>query len=154
MSCILIVDNDPLNRELLHAHLDGDGNTLLEAESGESALALAATHPPDIVLLDVMMPGIGGFRTARILKERAGARFLPIILLTSLNDTLSRVEGLNHGADDFLTKPFDGVELKLRIRNLLALREKETAVFELARFREEMSQLLVHDLKGPLSACA
>jgi signal transduction histidine kinase len=92
------------------------------------------------------------------LKERAGETFLPIIVLTSLSDSASRIRALKMGADDFLSKPIDRLEVTMRIKNLLALRSKDVALTgrnvalaELNRFKDEMSALLVHDLKGPLS---
>jgi two-component system, sensor histidine kinase and response regulator len=156
---ILIVDDEPINRELLHAYLDGSGHALFEAATGEQALALAREVEPDLVLLDVMMPGLNGFDTAKRLKQLASDQFLPVVLVTALSDHGSRLEGLGAGADEFLTKPIDRHELTLRIANLLALRDKEAALtrrnlelVELQRFREEMSTMIVHDLKNPLTA--
>ncbi len=158
MARILIVDDQPMNRELIHAYLEGSDHILADAASGDQALALAEKEPPDLVLLDVMLPGLSGFETTRRLKEHAGGLFLPVILLTSLSDRSSRLHGLEIGADDFLTKPVDRQELSARIRNLLALREKDLALIEknvalaeLNRFKEEMFQLVVHDLKTPMS---
>jgi signal transduction histidine kinase len=156
MPTILVVDDQPVNRQLLHAMLAEDGTTILEAASGEDAVEIAQRARPDLVLLDVMMPGLDGFETARRLKQQAGEVFLPVVLVTALADRESRVRGLEAGADEFLTKPVDRHELQLRVRNLLALRGKETTLsdrnvkmLELVRFRDEMSSLLVHDLKNP-----
>lgn len=152
---ILIVDDDELNRELLDAYLDGAGHELDHAVSGEAALAQAATSPPDLVLLDVMMPGIDGFTTATRLKAMFPDVFLPIVLVTALGDRASRVRGLAAGADEFLTKPLDRDELLVRIGNLLALRahEHELArrsvdLLELSRFKDDMLATLVHDLRS------
>lgn len=159
MARILIVDDEPVNRELLRACLDGAGHELIEAGTGEDALARAREALPDLVLLDVMMPGVGGFQTTRLLKELAHDRFLPVVLVTALSDHTARLEGLRAGADELLTKPIERHELMLRVANLLALREKEEALthrnldlVELQRFREEMSAMIVHDLKNPLTA--
>lgn len=158
MSKILIVDDDAVNRELLCAYLDGAGHQLFEADSGEGALALVEAMAPDLVLLDVMMPGMGGLETTRRLKQQAREQFLPVVLVTALGDPSARLDGLRAGADEFLTKPVDRHELTLRVGNLLALRHKELALLkqnvellELQRFREEMSAMIVHDLKNPLS---
>lgn len=158
MARILVVDDSAVNRELLHAYLEGTGHTLIDADSGEKALDLAAQHNPDLVLLDVLMPGIGGIETTRRLKEKAGATFLPIILVTSLSDRVSRILGLEAGADEFLSNPVDAHELHARIRTLLELRAKETALaeqnlelMEHDRFRAEMTSFIVHDLRGLVS---
>ncbi len=157
MARILVVDDQPINRELIHAYLEDSGHVLVDAESGEQAFARAEQQPPDLVLLDVMMPGLNGYETTRRLKDQSGEKFLPIILLTSLNDLSSRLIGFQMGADEFLTKPVDRQELIMRVGNLLALRakdialmEKNVALAEVDRFKDEMSALLIHDLKNPL----
>jgi two-component system, sensor histidine kinase and response regulator len=156
MPKILVVDDDEKNRKLLRACLADATTTVLEAASGEVALERIAHEDPDLVLLDVMMPGLDGYETTRRIKEAAGDTFLPVIIVTGRSDRDSRLRGLEHGADDLLIKPIDTDELTLRVRNLLALRNKELTlrsrdldVLELMRFREEMSGLLVHDLKSP-----
>jgi len=159
MARILVIDDEPLNRELVGACLDGGGHELIYAASGQEALDTIDTiGAPDLVLLDVMMPGLDGFATARRIKELTLDQFVPIILVTALHDQRARVEGLRAGADEFLTKPFDRNELVIRIAHLLALRDKGNALLrrnvelaELQRFRGEMSQLIVHDLKNPLT---
>jgi signal transduction histidine kinase len=157
---LLVVDDNAATRELMRAYLSSEGHEIVEASSGEEALALAAvaTARPDLVLLDIMMPGLNGFETAVRLKRDAGELFLPILLVSSLSDPSSRVLGLKVGADDFLTKPIDRSELRARVNNLLALRNKgrelatrNRELMELERFRDEMSALLVHDLKNPIS---
>jgi two-component system, sensor histidine kinase and response regulator len=158
MTTILVVDDEPGNRFLLRTCLEGNGRTVVEAASGEQALTAIDRLDIDLVLLDVMMPGLDGFETARLIKERATETFLPVVLVTALTDRDSRVRGLQMGADEFLTKPIDEHELATRVRNLLSLRRKERTLrernhqmLELMRFREEMSALLVHDLKTPTS---
>jgi two-component system sensor histidine kinase/response regulator len=153
---LLVVDDDERNRALLRACLEDASTRILEADSGEAALDLCASAQPDLVLLDVMMPGIDGFETARRIKQAAGETFLPVVLITALSDQESLLRGLQSGADELLTKPINTHELVLRVRNLLALRTKEMTLrsrnlnmLELMRFRDEMSALLVHDLKGP-----
>src|SRR6185369_16579938 len=98
-----VVDDAPTNRELLRAYLATSPHEVLEAGSGEEALTVAAAREPDLVLLDVMMPGIDGYETTRRLKNRAGDNFLPVVLITALNDPASRLAGLRAGADEFLT---------------------------------------------------
>jgi signal transduction histidine kinase len=158
MAKILIVDDEPLNRELLHAYLEGAGHELHDADTGEAALRLTEELHPDLVLLDVMLPGLSGFETCERLKTARRDEFLPIILVTALADHGSRLRGLRAGADEFLTKPVERHELLLRCANLLTLRQKEVALMqrhvelvELQRFRDEMSTMIIHDLKNPLS---
>jgi signal transduction histidine kinase len=153
---LLVVDDDERNRALLRACLQHPSVSILEADSGEAALELFGREGADLVLLDVMMPGIDGYETTRRIKQAAGDSFLPVILITALTDQESLLRGLHSGADEFLTKPINTQELSIRVRNLLALRVKEQtlrgrnlSMLELMRFRDEMSALLVHDLKGP-----
>jgi signal transduction histidine kinase len=158
MATILIVDDEPINRELLHAYLEGTGHRLYDADSAEAALSLAQSVRLDLVLLDVMLPGLSGYDAVSLLKATASEELLPVVLITALNDHESRLRGLRAGADDFLTKPVDRHELLLRAGNLLALRTDRNALqrrnvelVELQRFREEMSAMVVHDLKNPLA---
>src|SRR5438093_1505441 len=106
MARILVIDDDAGDRKLIHDHLAGTGHVLVDAESGERGLELARTvPPPDLVLCDVLLPGIHGFEVVRRLKDAAGPSFLPVMLVTSLSDHSSRVLGFRSGADDFLPKP-------------------------------------------------
>lgn len=158
MPRILVVDDLGTNRELLRAYLEPLGHEIVEAETGELAIERAATTRPDLVLLDVMMPGMNGFETAARLKQQSGGRFLPILIVTSLSDPSSRLLALRMGGDEFLTKPVDRWELTTRCNNLLRIRNQESQLaeqnrqlLELQRFRDEMATLIVHDLKNPLS---
>jgi two-component system sensor histidine kinase/response regulator len=155
---LLIIDDERINRELLRAYLE-ESYELIEADSAESGLAAARDQPPDLVLLDVMLPGMSGFDAVTLLKDQAGSDFLPVILVTALNDQAARVRGLRAGADEFVSKPVDRNELIVRISNLLALRKKDAALLqrnvellELHKFREEVTSMIVHDLRNPLSA--
>jgi len=119
---ILVVDDEPKNVKLLADILRFRGYAVVTAESGEQALACVARDAPDLLLLDVMMPGIDGFEVARRLKANEATRPIPIILVTALNDRDSKIKGLDAGAEDFLGKPVDRVELEVRVRNLLLLK--------------------------------
>ncbi|MCU1279223.1 MAG: His Kinase (phospho-acceptor) protein [bacterium] len=158
MACILVVDDNALNRELLRAYLEAEGHQLREAASGDEALRIAAAHPPDLVLLDIMMPGMNGFEVGATLKQRAQPEFLPIVLVSALTDPSSRALGLKRSADDFLSKPVERTELMARVKNLLMLRrhahelaQRNRDLVETQRFRDEMAELIVHDLKNPLA---
>jgi signal transduction histidine kinase len=158
MARLLVADDDAADRQLMRACLLADGHEIVEATTGEGALARAAATPVDLALVDIIMPGLNGFETTVRLKQLAGDEFLPVVLVSSLPDPSSRVLGLRMGADDFLAKPIDRSELRARVNNLLSLRSKEhelhqrhRELLELQRFRDEMSALLVHDLKNPIS---
>lgn len=119
---ILVVDDNPLNLKLLAAKLTRDYYTVSTAEDGEQALKKALEEQPDIILLDVMMPGIDGFEVCKRLKADAATRHIPIVMVTALSDVSDRVHGLEVGADDFLTKPINDVALMARVRSLLRLK--------------------------------
>jgi two-component system cell cycle sensor histidine kinase/response regulator CckA len=119
---ILIVDDERHNRNLLEVMLQPEGFVLLTAASGEEALAMVAKDPPDLILLDIMMPGMDGYQVATVIKATASTRNIPIIIVTALDDRNSRMHGLSAGAEDFLTKPINRSELCVRVRNLLRLK--------------------------------
>ena len=119
---ILIVDDEPRNRELLKVMLAPEGFVLTTAASGEEALAVVAEQPPDLILLDVMMPGMDGYEVALRIKSEVSTNSIPVVMVTALDDHNARVLGLGAGAEDFLTKPVDRAELSVRVRNLLRLK--------------------------------
>ncbi len=119
---ILIVDDERHNRQLLEVMLQGEGFDLVTADSGEAALALVTAAPPDLILLDVMMPGMDGYQVASKIKGDSRTKNIPIIIVTALDDRNSRLFGLNAGAEDFLNKPVNRAELTVRVRNLLKLK--------------------------------
>jgi two-component system sensor histidine kinase/response regulator len=154
---VLVVDDEPRNRALLRAALAADYDSV-ERENGEGALAYVDANPVDIVLLDVMMPGMDGHAVCRAIKARPREGFLPVILLTALADQESRNAGLAAGADEFLSKPFDTRELLLRVRALVALREQERVIRrqrdeleELQTLKDDLFSLVIHDMRNPLS---
>ncbi|MDB4912537.1 MAG: response receiver sensor histidine kinase response regulator [Gemmatimonadetes bacterium] len=119
---VLIVDDERLNRELLVVMLDAEGFELQMATSGEQALAMVAMEPPDLILLDIKMPGLDGYQVTAALKENPATRSIPIIMISALDDRNARMVGLLAGAEDFLIKPVDRAELTVRVRNLLRLK--------------------------------
>jgi putative two-component system response regulator len=119
---ILIVDDSPASRRLFERILTARGHTVRTAEDGERALASIDQNPPDLVILDVCMPGIDGFQVCRSVKRNQTTRFIPVVLVTGLNDQASRIEGINAGADEFLAKPVDRTELEARVQSLLHLK--------------------------------
>ncbi len=113
---MLIVEDDPSLREVIRLGLEGEGFRVAAAEDGPSALIAFASHPPDLVLLDVMLPGLDGFAVCRELRKISLA---PIVMLTARASTSDVVEGLEAGADDYVTKPFEFPELIARVRSAL-----------------------------------
>ena len=120
---ILIVDDDAINRRLLEAILQPRAYDTRTACSGEETLRMVELQAPDLILLDVMMPGMSGFEVAERLKADERYRNIPIIMVTALSDRESRLTALNNGAEEFLNKPVDRVELLMRVRNLLRLKK-------------------------------
>jgi two-component system cell cycle response regulator len=119
---ILVVDDIEANVRLLEAKLSAEYYEVLTASDGPTALAMAAAEKPDILLLDVMMPGMDGFEVCRRLKEDPETRHIPVVLVTALDGRADRVTGLEAGADEFLTKPIDDVLLFARVRSLTRLK--------------------------------
>jgi len=124
---VLIVDDEPLNVDLLEQELDAAGYHTLAATSGEDALALAARSQPDLLLLDVMMRGIDGYETCKRLKASETTRAIPVIFLTALTDTFEKVRAFSIGAVDYVTKPFETEELLARVGVHIALRREVEA---------------------------
>lgn len=119
---VLVVDDIPANVKLLEARLTAEYFDILTAYSGEDALAVLARERVDVVLLDVMMPGIDGFEVCRRIKSNPKTHHIPVIMVTALDQPSDRVNGLEHGADDFLTKPVDDIALITRVKNLARLK--------------------------------
>jgi two-component system, cell cycle sensor histidine kinase and response regulator CckA len=118
---ILIVDDSPTNLDVLLDLLEAAGFKVVVAEDGESAIALAEYAPPDLILLDVLMPGIDGFETCRRLKANLATQAIPIIFLTAVSDNLDKVKGLNLGAVDYITKPLNHEEVLARVNTHVRL---------------------------------
>ena len=119
---LLIVDDEASVRKLLELMLRNQGYTTLTAGSGEEALAMVEQHAPDLILLDIMMPGMDGYEVARQLKADKETSNIPIIMLSALGERSALLSGLEAGAEDYLSKPVESVELWLRVRNLLRLK--------------------------------
>ncbi|MBW8735457.1 MAG: response regulator, partial [Asticcacaulis sp.] len=120
---VLIVDDIPANVRLLQAKLEADYYDVITAGNGEAGIETAIEEQPDIILLDVMMPGVDGYEVCRQLKHHPETRHIPIILLTALDGRDDRLSGLEAGADDFLTKPVDDVILMARLKALVRLKQ-------------------------------
>lgn len=119
---VLVVDDIPANVKLLEAKLGAEYFDVVTANSGEQALGLIEKEQPDIVLLDVMMPGMDGFEVCKRIKSNPATAHLPVVMVTALDQVSDRVQGLEAGADDFLTKPVNDVALFARVRSLVRLK--------------------------------
>jgi signal transduction histidine kinase len=137
MSTVLIVDDSPSARETLLAALDGHGYQLVTAENGSEALQLANEIRPDVILLDVMMPGMDGFEVCQRIRSTPALAEVPVVLLTALDDHASLLRGLEAGADDFFSKPIERKELLVRVRTITRLNRYRT----LAEQREKLSEM-------------
>jgi len=136
---VLVVDDEPYTVDLLQAQLEIEGYQVMVAYQGEEALEKASARLPDLVLLDIMMPGLDGFEVCRRLKADPRTQFVPVVIVTALQEPKDKIAGTKAGADDFLTKPFDHIELLTRVRNLLQIRHltdklehAESVIFALA----------------------
>ena len=145
---ILIVDDEPKNRALLEVMLSPERFRLTVAADGETALAMVAESPPDLILLDVLMPGMGGYEVASRIKGNLATKNIPVIMITSLDDHDAKMSGLRVGAEDFLTKPLDRAELCMRVRNLLRLKAHSDQA--LAR-RDTSMGMVSHELRNLLN---
>ncbi len=137
---VLVVDDHAASRMTAVALLAMEGYVVIEADSGYTAIELVPQKQPDLILLDVMMPGMDGFEVCQLLKQEEQTRLIPVIFITALNDRRSRIRGIEVGADDFLTKPFDRVELAARVKSLVQqkrlnedLDHAEQVLFSIAR---------------------
>jgi len=142
-SKILIVDDTEVNIDILVEFL-GDTYDVSTAPDGFAALESVAANPPDLILLDIMMPGLDGFGVCAKLKGDAATSDIPIIFVTTLSDMATESRGFDLGAADFITKPFSSAVVRARVKNHLALREA-------ARFKADVEQITRHDLNSPLT---
>jgi class 3 adenylate cyclase len=145
---VLIVDDEPNNRMLLRDALEVHGYEITEAEDGEQALQMVAQQPPDVILLDVMMPRLDGFEVCRRLKKDARTAPIPILIVTALSERLERMMGVAAGASDFLTKPVDLQEVALRVGHAVQLKQ---LFDQLQREREESERLLLNTLPAHIA---
>lgn len=155
---LLVVDDDPINVELLCELLGAMEYRTAGVLDGESALGLAAERRPDLILLDVMMPGMNGYEVCRRLRRMPETAKIPVVFVTALSDTGDKLQAIEAGGDDFLTKPFNRPVLLARIRSLLRLKaagdqleRSFRRLKEMEGLRDDLMKMIVHDLKSPLT---
>ncbi len=161
---ILIVEDSQENMDLLVYFLHPQGYEIISVYDGLSALQKVEEEHPDIILLDIMLPKMDGYEVCGRLKKDPETKFIPIIMLTALKELKDKVRALEVGADDFLTKPFENIELLARVKSLLRLKEyhdelqsknlelaqKNESLMRMDRFKEDLTNLIIHDMKNPL----
>jgi CheY-like chemotaxis protein len=161
---ILIVEDNQENMDLLVYFLRPQGYEIISVNNGVSALEKVEEEHPDIILLDIMLPKMDGYEVCERLKKDPATKFIPIIMLTALRELKDKVRALEVGADDFLSKPFENVELLARVKSLLRLKDyhdelqsknqelakKNESLMGMDRFKEDLTNLIIHDMKNPL----
>ncbi len=159
---ILVVDDNVLNMELLEAllnielleaHLDAAGYCVTKAYDGEEALRKVKEEVPDLVLLDIMMPKLDGYEVCRRLKADEKTIFIPIVMITALKEPEEKIRAFEVGADDFLSKPFSGLELLIRVRSLLRIKRLHDQVEAYSRMAAlgEMAAGIAQEIRNPLA---
>jgi signal transduction histidine kinase len=156
---VLVVDDTPGNLRVLVDSLSSRGLDILVATDGESAIERAVYSRPDLILLDVIMPGIDGFETCRVFKEKPETRDIPVIFMTALSDTSQKVKAFDVGAVDYVTKPFEEEELIARVDAHLTirrlqddLRRRNSQLEDLNQLKNEFLGMAAHDIRNPLTA--
>jgi two-component system sensor histidine kinase/response regulator len=161
---ILIVEDNQENMDLLVYFLKPQGYDIINVKDGLSAITKVEEEHPDIILLDIMLPKMDGYEVCDRIKKNQKTKFIPVIMLTALKELQNKVRALEVGADDFLSKPFENIELLARVKSLLRLKEyhdeleaknkeladKNTSLLGMDKFKEDLTNLIVHDMKNPL----
>ncbi len=156
---VLVVDDDEISRELMKDILEKDGHNVIEAPDGGEALKAVSEKIPDVVLLDIILPGINGFEVCKRLKEEPATSTIPVLMVTSLKERSDRIRGIKEGAADFISKPIDRLEVLLKVKNAVfskhiydMVREAYEKLKELELLRDNLTNMIVHDLRQPLTA--
>lgn len=148
---ICIVDDNQMAREVIADLLSTEGYEVSVASSGPEIIERIGDMQPDVILMDVMMPGMSGYDVCRVLKQENPWKHIPIILVTALNGREDMLQGLKAGADEFLSKPVNGSELRARVRTMLRIKHQYDALQSILQLREDLSHMLIHDMRTPLT---
>jgi two-component system, sensor histidine kinase and response regulator len=156
---ILIVDDEPNNFEVIEILLFQQGYDLSYANSGMEAIAQLQVKAPDVILLDVMMPDLDGLEVCQQIKANSDWQHIPIVMVTALQSREDLARCLGAGANDFLSKPVNGLELRARVQSMVRIKQQYDALKQLLLYREEslqlreeMADMVIHDLRNPLSS--
>jgi len=154
---ILIVEDKQDSIDLISYFLKPQKYEIEVAMNGEEAIEKIAQFPPDLILLDIMLPKMNGFEVCERVKKNPKTRFIPVIMITALRELKDKVHGLEVGADDFISKPFENVELLTRVKSLLRIKQyhdelekKNNELKKMDEFKDELAHLIVHDMKNPI----
>ena len=148
---ILIVDDNPMNLLLTSHVLENEGYATLTADDGRAALKELEKQTPSLILLDVMMPEMDGYEVCRLINANEDWTEIPIIFLTANAQTENLVEGFKAGGVDYITKPFKGEELLVRVKNHLELADSKKMIVEMNKSRDKLYSIIAHDIRSPLS---
>ncbi|MBE9207718.1 response regulator [Nostoc sp. LEGE 06077] len=149
---ILVIDDEPDNFDVIETLLDGENYQLHYAPSGQQALSRLDNFQPDLILLDVMMPNLDGMEVCQQIKANPQWQAVPIIMVTALTAKEDLARCLGTGADDFISKPVNGVELRARVHSMLRIKQQYDSLQLLLKLREDMVNMIVHDLRNPLAS--
>jgi len=145
---ILVVDDNPTNIEILLDYLQENEYRILVTRDGQSAIKRAFNVKPDLILLDIMMPGLNGFEVCKYLKNESETKSIPIIFMTALADINSKLKGFELGAVDYITKPFQKTEVFARIQTHLTIQEQKKKLAQLNASKDRFFSIVSHDMKG------
>ncbi len=153
MKKILVIDDYPDNVFLLKERLEKEGFEVLKAFDGETGIQIATEEIPDLILLDIMLPGMSGYEVCQLLTSKEETRLIPIILLTALTEVDNLRQGLQAGAFDYIKKPFNKIELISRINSALRFSETNKLLIELEKIKTYAATVVTanHEIKQPLT---
>ena len=151
---ILVIDDEIHNFDVIEALLFKEKYDLKHATDGLQALELLTEFQPDLILLDVMMPGLDGIEVCRRIKSNSRTCHIPVVMATALNSKEDMASCLEAGADDFISKPISGLELRARVKSMLRIKQQYDHLKETLQMRDDMSKMIVHDLRNPIGNIA
>ena len=152
MPTILVVDDNPSNFDVIADIFAHESPTLYYASSGQQALALMDDFPVDLVLLDVMMPEMDGVEVCHCIKSHQKWSFIPVVMVTALSDKEEMAFCLQSGADDFISKPINPLEIRARVRSMLRIKKQYDRLESVLHTRQNLANMIIHDLRNPLSS--